>query len=335
MSLQTLLNLGVNVDRHPKDKEREGAFSVPEEPLPSEPASVNLVELGKHSQGDLAGFTMSHLAFHPSPETQPEAGILQLFCPGLNTAEPEASRRTGYLAGQLKTPLAHFHNGSLRSHGINGFRGKLKAQRDWLHGFLVYRNLVNSLLGDRIEQLLLLNLSQPNPQRIRAAFYSDSTLAYVQAMVQLRKSLAKGKIGARLKPEEIDKLLADTLFVELHGNGCFFLPKGPRYVVWTDINDAVTFRRDFWRRQRWGRSAKFPDPNNSDVVYIDYEGPYTEEGFNAHNLPANGVHVMREVFQRNNLKDSEALYALAKSGQEIQIPKRHEVQGDPNELWND
>lgn len=329
MSLQSLLDAGVQVDRHPKDHDREGAFSVPEDPL----SSVSLDALTKHTGNDLAGFTMTHLKHTPPSGREPEPGVLQLFCPGLNTAEPEASRRTAYLSKHLDLPMAHFHNGSLHSSGINGFKGKLQAQRDWLHGFLVYRNVTNSLLGDRIEELLVKNLAQTTPQKIRAAFYSDSTLAYVQAVRQLTKNMERGKYGPRRKAAEIEQLLADTLFVELHGNGCFYLPKGPRYLVWTDLNDGVTFRKDFWRRQRWGRSAQFPDPDNQDVVYLDYSGPFTDKGFNAHNLQANGVHVIRETLSRHSCLHGEALYELAKSGQEISVPKQGEVQGDPEELW--
>jgi len=334
MSLQSLIEAGVQLDRHPEDLEREGAFTVPCPPGAEECPSVTLRELAQHAKGSLADFTMQHLAIQDSATHSLEPGVLQMFCPGLNTAEPEASRRTAYYVDKLRVPMAHFHNGSTRNHGVKGLRGKLAAKRDWLHSLFVYRNISNSILGDRIEELILLNLAQAKPQKIRAAFYSDSTIAYLQAMIHMMRNIERGKSELNRTKEEVEALLSETLFVELYGNGCNFLPKGPQYVIWTDINDSVTYRKDFFRRQHWGCSGKFPDPNNPDVLYIDYEGPYTDKGFNAHNLPANGIHVVRETLQRNGCANGEELYHQAMSGKKIDVPARGEVEGDPAELWD-
>lgn len=340
-----LLASGYDVSHIPRDYDREGRISVPGAP----DWSASLEGIAAKADGDLAR-AFTPLTLTPKSGKQPEPGVISVFIPGLNTPEPEASRRTQIYVDHLDTPMANMANGSRESLGDFdplGF-GPFKVEagrRDWLSAGLTYLSLRTPPLSQKVADLLALNFAQAEPQKVRLSFYSDSTISMVQGLKLFTKQeverrmdqlKAEGKNPRRRDVEaQVKQDLHDKVFIELHGNACYSLPEGPRYLVWTDKNDSLTFGKNpFAPQGKTGVSGKHPDPDYKDVVYIDYEGPFSDKGFNAHNLAANGIYTVAETLRRNGVENGEELYELAKSGRGLDIPQKGEVAGVAEELWD-
>lgn len=340
-----LIAMGYPVEQVARDYEREGRLSVPG----AAEWSVRVDGLSAMARDrDLASL-MAPLTLTPKLGGAPEPGVISVFVPGLNTPEPESSRRTQLYVDALGTPMANLANGTRASLGdwdpVRWLPFKIKAgRRDWMSAGLSYLGLRRPPLSQRVADLLAVNFAQPQPQKMRLAFYSDATISLVQGMelfieqeVERRMARAidvKESPGLESIRAQVQSDLRKHVFVELHGNACFRLPKGPRYLVWTDVNDPLTNRDNpFAPQGKVGVSSAHPDPAQKDAVYIDYEGLYSTRGFDAHNLAANGIHAIAQTLRRNGVSHGEALYEKAVRGEMIKIPGAYELGGTEEELW--
>ena len=196
----------------------------------------------------------------------------------------------------------------------------------------------SSPLIDELTKLLSANFQLETPEDIHAIRYSDSTIAGTQAISRFKRQEIARRMGqlAPLKrrssrhkiAEEVDALLKTHLFVELHGNAVADRPAGSRYLVWTDDSDPLS-HKPLPFGGRLGLSENNKD-DNPDAVYIDYDDPFNN--FDAHNLAAGGVHVVKQTLRLDQVSSSPELYEKAQSGSKILIPKN--VAENPKELWN-
>lgn len=313
------------------DIQREGTISQPHDR--ANPVSIDsVIDRQKKSGQPLSQGMMQH-AFHPqSGEAPPESGM-RLFIPGLNTDETEAARRTQIYADVLEESMVHIHNGTHKDANL-----PYADQIDYVVALTTRMGLKSSPLIDELTKLLSANFQQEVPEDIHAILYSDSTIAGTQAISKFKKQEIARRMG-QLPPlqrlfsqqqvsAEVDALLKKHLFVELHGNAVTDLPSGPKYLAWTDDEDPLT-HKPLPLGGEMGVSGE-NQSSNPDVVYVDYDGPFKE--FDAHNLAAGGVHVVKETLRLNEVRSSQELYEKAKSGAKILVPKS--VQGNPKELWN-
>lgn len=313
------------------DIQREGTFSSPTDR--SQGTSVDQVLEQQQGNGTSLGSTVMQHAFHPeSGENNPENGM-RLFVPGLNTPEAEAARRTQVYADVLGESMAHMHNGTHLEADL-----PYADQIDYVVALTTRMGMKSSPLIDELTKLLSANFQQEVPEDIHAILYSDATIAGTQAISKFKKQeiarrmaqLApfKRRSGRQKIAEEVDALLKKHLFVELHGNAVADLPAGPDYLVWTDDADPLS-HKPMPGGGKMGLSDQNRD-DNPDAVYVDYDGPF--DNFDAHNLAAGGIHVVKETLRLNGVSSSQELYDKARSGAKILVPKN--VAGNPKELWN-
>ncbi len=277
------------------------------------------------AQGQTFGeWLMGRYAFQPSQPAAPD-GTLRFFSPGLNTPEPEASKRTAYYADKLNQPMVHLHNGTNTDKSVPG-----SENLDYAMAMATRNTGRTTPLIDAMVRLLKGALTGAEPQDVHAILYSDSTIAGSKAIAIVRQQMiaarmGKGKAAAEA---EVDALLRKHLFVELHGNVAADLPKGPRYVAWADQKDDLTHKK-LPGGGELGLSGRHRD-KDADVLYMDYAGPYG--GADAHNLQAVGVHAVRQTWWANGVRDSEGLFEKAKGGASVKPAAN--ITGDPGKLWN-
>lgn len=271
---------------------------------------------------------MERYAFGPKSETAPGDQTLRIFSPGLNTPEPEASRRTAYYAQTLGQPMVHLHNGTNADAGIQG-----ADSIDYAAALAVRGGLKSTALLGSLVTILKSALTGAEPQDVHAILYSDSTIAGSRAIAIVRKQMIDTRVRAGKAADqaeaEVDRLLAKHLFVEMHGNVAADLPKGPRYVMWTDEADTITHGRPHPRLPEMGFSGRHRDPD-ANALYIDYDGPFG--GADAHNLGSNGVHAVRQTWAANGVSSSQNLFDKHSRGERIAVPST--ITGDASRLWN-
>jgi hypothetical protein len=274
---------------------------------------------------------MQRYAFQPGAghQTTPSNDhTLRFFSPGLNTPEPEASRRTAYYADQLGQPMLHLHNGS-NADAKMGHSDLL----DYGSALTVRSGMRSTALISNMVTLLKSSLAGADPQDVHAILYSDSTIAGSRAIATVRTQLiaARRRQGKdeRTAISETEALLKKHLFVEMHGNVAADLPSGPRYVLWTDRKDGINHQRPFGNMEEMGFNGSHPD-TNAQALYVDYDGPYG--GADAHNLAANGVHAVKATWAANGVSSSQDLYDRQAQGHQTKVPSQ--FKGDAKELWN-
>lgn len=329
--LVRLLAAGWHPQMSPTDRLREGTFTIPGNPSFS--VTVKDVANQVKALGGLNAALMGDVAFHPRSGNGVQPGVTRVFIPGLNTPEPEASRRTQYYVDRLGLSMAHLHNGtSLTEEVLRPSRGFLDAwvpanKRDWLDAMMIRRGKRDSPLGNKVADLLEAAYADPKAGLLDMAWYSDATIAGQRGMETFKQRMvAKGK-----SLEEVEKWLKAHVLVELHGNACTHLPVGPRYLVWTDRNDPLTTKPE--GNHHTGVDGRCPDKHNRDAVYVDYEGPLSKAGdFESHNLAAGGIHVVAEILKRNGVTTPEQLWEKAQQGP-LKIPAKGDVAPDLRERW--
>jgi hypothetical protein len=315
-----------------RDIAREGTLTDPRNRNRAVPMSEALAG-GSRGEGGLAAHLMERYAFHPQSGAQVTPDQIRVFSPGLNTAEPEASKRTQYYSSALHQSMLHLHNGSLSDTQL-----PWAGNFDYAPALLARTGLKQTPLMKSMEQLLQANFSQAEPQDIHAILYSDSTIGgtkaiarFREAEVQRRLEKSGGKRSREQVQAEVDALLKKHLFVELHGNAVDDLPEGPRYLVWTDIKDEFISRAQVPVMGQVGLDGRNRDQDNlDDAVYVDYNGPYKKA--DAHNLAANGVHVVNATLRMNGVQTPQELWEKAKREGRVAVPEG--VKGDPTQLWN-
>lgn len=303
------------------DVTRDGTLT---DPKSGGPVTIDQAMAEARASGQEFGdWLMQRYALQPSTPV-PEDDTLRIFSPGLNTPEPEASKRTAYYAEQLGQPMVHLHNGTNLDPTVAG-SDAIDMITAAATRFTPRRTeLLNSLV-----KILQSALTGANPRDIHAIFYSDSTIAGTRAIGIVREEMirARGQMGREAAVKEVDALLREHLFVELHGNVSKDIVPGPRYIAWTDEKDDMT-HKDMPGGGELGFSGVQKD-SDADVLYVDYDGPFG--GADAHNLEAVGVHAVHAVLELNGVKDQQALFDLSKK-QPIKVPKT--FNGDVTRLWN-
>ena len=311
----TLLGMGGG------DIKREGTIT---DPSGGGPVTIDTAMAEAREQGqDFGQWLMDRYAMQPSSPV-PQDDTLRIFSPGLNTPEPEASRRTAYYAEALGQPMVHIHNGTNLDYDVPG-SDSLDMATAAATRFTPRRTaLMNSLV-----QVLQSSLAGAQPRDIHAIFYSDSTIAGTRAIGIVRQQMiqARSHMGREAAEKEVDALLREHLFVELHGNVSGDLVPGPRYIAWTDEKDNMT-HTGLPGGGELGFSGIQKDAD-AEVLYVDYNGPIG--GGDAHNLAAVGVHAVNAVLELNGVKDQEALFELSRT-QPIKVPK--DIKADLSELWD-
>ena len=312
------------------DIQREGSLTNPQDSTQS--TTIDQV-LQQRSSSGLSAAVMQH-AFHPKGGAAASDDSMRLFVPGLNTPEPEASRRTQIYADVLQESMVHMHNGTHLEAEL-----PYADQIDYAVALMTRMGVKSSPLIDELTKLLSANFQQEVPEDVHLLLYSDSTIAGTQAISKLRKgeiarrmaalAPAKRRSSRQQITEQVDELMRKHLFVELHGNAVSDLPMGPRYLLWTDTEDPLSHKALPWSDQTLGLHANNRD-DNPDAVYVDYDGPY--KNYDAHNLAAGGVHVVKETLRLNGVTSSQELHEKASRGEKILVPRS--VQGNPRELWN-
>lgn len=315
-----------------KDMDREGTLTDPRDRSKAVPVDQAIRE-AQAAGGPFGAYLMNRYGFGPQLPEGGRGDTLRFFVPGLNTPEPEASRRTRYLADATGQPMMHLHNGTNKDSGLPH-----ADQIDNVAALATRQGLKSTPLMDRLERLLTAALSGADPQDVHAILHSDATIGGTRMIGEFRRK----EIARRLKASgrrdgsaqqaaarEVDSLLRRHLFVELHGNAAADLPQGPRYLVWTDFDDPVS-HNEIPLIGKLGVSGANPDRDNGDAVYIDYDGPY--KNWDSHNLTAGGIHVVNATLEANGVKTSQELWERAAAGLPIAVPKG--VQGDPKEMWN-
>lgn len=267
---------------------------------------------------------MQRYAFQPSKAAAPDR-TLRLFSPGLNTPEPEASKRTAYYADKLGQPMVHVHNGTNLDPNTPA-----SEHIDYATALATRSTNRRTPLIDSLVRILGSALAGAEPQDVHAILYSDSTIAGTRAIAIVRRQMieARAKKGQKAAEQEVDALLRKHLFVELHGNVTNDLPQGPRYVAWADRKDTLT-HKELPGGGRLGLSGQNRD-KDADVLYMDYDGPYGDA--DAHNLQAVGVHAVRQTWWANGVRDSEGLFEKSRRGEPVRSPEK--IQGDSGKLWN-
>ena len=293
------------------------------------------IEEARAADGSFAAFLMQRYGFQPRIDENraPDTNTLRLMVPGLNTPEPEASRRTALYADVQGQAMMHLHNGTYLDTQLPA-----TDQLDYASAALTRLGVQETELMRQLETLLQSALSGAEPSDVHAILYSDSTIGGTRAIANFRANEIRRRIAA-LPPArrrssreavtaEVDELLRKHLFVELHGNAAGDLPAGPRYMVWTDTEDQMTNTELPWGGQL-GRDGQNRD-SDADAVYVDYDGPFS--GGDAHNLAAGGIHVVRATLDANGVRTTEELYEKAQRGEKIVVPEG--VKGDVSELWD-
>ena len=82
------------------DIQREGRFTDPKDQSTSFDIEA-IIQNSRENGVDVGTYIMEQLAFQPSSPINKEDDTLRFFVPGLNTPEPESSRRTQYYAEKL------------------------------------------------------------------------------------------------------------------------------------------------------------------------------------------------------------------------------------------
>lgn len=316
-----------------RDLSREGTITDP-----SGGGAVTVAEAiaeAGAADGSFAAFLMQRYGFQPGIDENraPDSDTLRVMVPGLNTPEPEASRRTALYADVQGQSMMHLHNGTYLDTQLPA-----SEQLDYASAALTRLGVQETELMRQLETLLQSALSGAEPADVHAILYSDSTIGGTRAIASFRAREIQRRIND-LPPSrrrsareevtaEVDALLREHLFVELHGNAAGDLPAGPRYLVWTDTEDQMTHTDLPWGGQL-GRDAAHPD-SDADAVYVDYDGPFS--GGDAHNLAAGGIHVVRATLDANGVRTTEELWAKARRGEELVVPEG--VKGDVSELWD-
>ncbi|HCH62819.1 MAG TPA: hypothetical protein DFR83_08445, partial [Deltaproteobacteria bacterium] len=276
-----------------RDLSREGTITDPRGKGAVTVASA--IEEARAADGSFAAFLMQRYGFQPRIDEHraPDTDTLRVMVPGLNTPEPEASRRTALYADVQGQPMMHLHNGTYLDTQLPA-----PDQLDYASAALTRIGVQETELMRQLEALLSGALSGAEPSDVHAILYSDSTIGGTRAIANFRANEIRRRIAA-LPPSrrrsaredvtaEVDALLREHLFVELHGNATGDLPAGPRYMVWTDTEDQMTHTELPWGGQL-GRDGQNRD-SDADAVYVDYDGPFS--GGDAHNLAAGGIHVV-------------------------------------------
>ena len=328
---QTLGEVGQRaMGRGTGDIRREGTFT---DPASGRPVTVGRAKAEASAQRERLGdHLMDRYAFQPSGRrtTPPGDDTLRLFSPGLNTPEPEASRRTQYYANQLGQPMVHLHNGSNADAKMPG-----AANLDYATFAATRLPMGRSTpLIDSMAQVLSAALTGAKPQDVHAILYSDSTVAGSRAIARVRQQMIASRLqngmDAKRATAEVQQLLDRHLFVEMHGNVTDDLPAGPRYLMWADRKDDLTHKDLPGTDRTLGLHGKNRD-RDANAVYVDYNGPYG--GADAHNLAATGVHAVRATWAANGVDSSQELFERARAnGGQLKPPGP--IQGDPKRLWN-
>ena len=302
------------------DMAREGTLTTPDRTaLPVADALAD-VQPGQ----TLGEALMPELAHQPSGErTVPEDDTtLRVFVPGLNTPEPESSRRTQYYADHLGQPMLHLHNGT----HLNGEEG---GQLDYLEAAAVRLGLKETPLMESFRELLQAALMKAEPEEVHAILYSDATIGGTRVIKQLRRDLIQKRLSDGVPGQEataqVDALLDEHLFVELHGNAAKDLVPGPRWALWTDIKDGFTHNQPLGFGPELGLSGRQRDAD-ANAMYLDYDGPFS--GGDAHNLASTGVHAVRAIWEANGVSSTQELFEQVGP---VHMPPV--TQGDASESW--
>ena len=316
-----------------RDLSREGTITEPQSG-----AAVTVgqaIDEARAADGSFASYLMSRYGFQPQVDANraPADDTLRVMVPGLNTPEPEASRRTARYADVQGQPMMHLHNGTWLDTQM-----PMPDQLDYASAALTRLGIQETELMRQLETLFEAAFQQAEPADVHAILYSDSTIGGTRAIAQFRQREIQRRIAALPSSRrrsarasvtrEVDALLKKHLFVELHGNAAGDLPQGPRYLVWTDDEDQMTNTELPWGGQL-GRDGENRD-SDADAVYIDYDGPF--RGGDAHNLAAGGIHVVRATLDANGVRTTKELWERARRGEEIIVPEG--VEGDARELWD-
>ena len=104
MGNSALLKMIIN--RADWDIQREGRFTDPKDQSRSFDIE-GIAQTARENGVDVGTYIMEQLAFQPSSPINKEDDTLRFFVPGLNTPEPESSRRTQYYAENYGQPMAH------------------------------------------------------------------------------------------------------------------------------------------------------------------------------------------------------------------------------------
>ncbi len=329
----------------PHDMKREGTITDPHDRSKAVPVERALEE-ARAQGGGFGTYLMNRYGFGPQLPEGGRGDTLRFFSNGLNTPEPEASRRTRYIADLLGQPMMHLHNGTMKDErnpldlAGKGAGDLVRANADSVDAIAVRQGLRRTEYMKQLEKLLTAAFRGADPQDVHAILHSDATIGGPRVIAEFKhkeieRRLAKvplfRRLGAREQvTREVEALLERHLFVELHGNASAELPRGPRYLVWTDELDPVTHNElpVLGTLGVAGSHPASPDPN---VVYVDYAGPFPD--WDSHNLTAGGAHVVKATLELNGVQTTEELHGLAASGATIKVPKG--VRGDVKELWNE
>ncbi len=313
---------------------RRGTGDVQREGTLTEPVSRRAVPMdqalaeAKASKEPLGAWIMKRYAHTPKGESTTAATdtTLRFFAPGLNTPEPEASRRTEHYATTLGQPMLHLHNGTNLDAKVP-FADKL----DYATAAVNRMGVGTTPLMDSIVTLLEAALTGADPQDVHAILYSDSTIAGSRAIATVRQQMITKRVrgGASRESAEAttDALLEKHLFVEMHGNVVGDLPKGPRYMLWADEKDDLTHGE--LGGSETGLSGRNKDAD-ANAQYVDYNGPFG--GADAHNLAASGVYAVRETWAANGVSSSQELFEKGEAGKGVRVPEK--TSGNPAKLWN-
>jgi hypothetical protein len=308
------------------DVRRDGTLTDPgsRKPVPMDQALAE----AKASKQPLGAWMMERYAFQPKGErtTAPNDATLRFFSPGLNTPEPEASRRTAHYATALGQPMLHLHNGTNTDAKV-----PFADQIDYVTAAATRAGVGSTPLMNSMVKLLQAALTGAKPQDVHAILYSDSTIAGSRAIATVRQQMieqrTRGGASRKAASAETDALLEKHLFVEMHGNVAADLPKGPRYVLWADEKDGLTHGELGGREM--GLSGRQKDAD-AKALYVDYDGPFG--GADAHNLGAVGVRAVRETWEANGVTSSQELLDKHEAGRGVRVPAR--TSGDAAKLWN-
>jgi hypothetical protein len=310
------------------DIQREGTLT--------DPRSRGAVPLDKafaeaRVQGqDFGAWLMERYAFKPSTPTTPAGDdTLRIFSPGLNTPEPEASRRTAAYAEQLGQPMLHLHNGTNVDAGVPH-----ADMLDFAAAARTRAGIGSTPLIGSLVTLLKASLTGADPQDVHAILYSDSTIAGSRAIAEVRRQMIETRThagkDAKAATAEVDAILERHLFVEMHGNVVQDLPKGPRYVLWADVKDGITHGKMPLTGQEQGLSGVGRRDPDARALHVDYDGPFG--GADAHNLEAVGVHAVRQTWAANGVRSSQELLEHHRRGGDVRVPET--IRGDASRLWN-
>ena len=222
----------------------------------------------------------------------------------------------------MQESMAHMHNGTHLEADL-----PYSDQIDYVVALTTRMGIKSSPLIEELTKLLSANFEQETPENIHAILYSDGSIAGTQAINQFKKQEIARRMAAlapskrrsgRVKiTEDVDALLKKHLFVELHGNAVADLPAGPNYFVLTDTEDPLSHKPLPFGQGPLGVSGDNKS-DNPDAIYIDYDGPFSN--FDAHNLAAGGIHVVKETLRLNDVQSSQELFEKAKRGEKYWCP---------------